>query len=63
MPPIKVPVNFLGGYELARISSMRVCRTQIELHTSLLLQYAIAIAAIVNLLNIKVDDPGRMFKR
>ena len=56
-----VPVNFLGRVELAKICSMSVCRTQTELHTSLLLQYTIDSSAIVNQLNINEDAPGRMF--
>ena len=62
-PPSLAPVNFLGGEEHTKICSMSVRRTQHELYTSLLLQYTIATAAIVNLLNINVDAPGRMFKR
>ena len=62
-PPSLVKVNFLDGEKLAKILSMSVHQTQPELHNSLVLQYTIAMAAIVNQLNINVDAPGRMFKR
>ena len=62
-PPSLVPVNFPGGVELAKICSKSVRRTQLELHTSLLLQYTIASSAVVNQLNINEDAPGQMFVR
>ena len=58
-----VLVNFLGGEKLAKICSKSVRRTQAELRSSLLIQYTIARAAIVNQLNIYEDDLGRMFVR
>ena len=63
MPPSMVPVNFLGGVELAKIYSKSVRRTQSELRSRLLLQYTIASSAVVNELNINDDAPGRMFVR
>ena len=60
-PPSLVPVNFLGGGELAKICSKSVRRTQPELRSSLLLQHTIASSAEVNQLNINEDAPGRMF--
>ena len=62
-PPILVPVNLLGGVDLAKICSKSVRRTQPELLTSLLLQYTTASSAVVNQLNINEDAPGRMFVR
>ena len=47
----------------AKICSKSVRQTQPELHTSLLLQYTIARAAIVNQLNMNEDAPGWMFER
>ena len=63
MPPSLVPVNFQDGEELAKIYSKNIRRAQFELHTSFLLQYTIARAAIVNQLNINENAPGRMFER
>ena len=62
-PPSLVPVNLLGGEELAKICSKSVRRTQPELHKSLLLQYTIAISAEDNQLNINEVALGRMFER
>ena len=62
-PSRLVPVTFLGVEELINICFKSVCRTQPKLHTSLLLQYTIEMAAIVNHLNINVDAPGRVFER
>ena len=56
-------MNFIGGEQLAKICSKRVCRTQPELHTSLLLKYTVAMAARVNQLNMNADAPGQMFER
>ena len=54
-----MPVNFLGGEELAKICSKNVRRTQPELHTSLLLKYTIARAAIDNQLGSPVKNDRR----
>ena len=62
-PPSLVKVNFMGGEEFANVCSESVRRIQPELHTSLLLQYTIAMEDIVNQLNINVDIPGRMLER
>ena len=62
-PPRLVQVNFLGGEELPKICTKSVRRTHPELHTSLLVLYTIAMAAIVNQLNMNVDAPGRVFER
>ena len=56
-------MNFLDEEELAKIFSNSVRRTQPDLHTSLLIQYTIAMEAIVNQLNINVDAPGQMFEQ
>ena len=58
-----VPVNLLGGVELAKICSKGVRRTQHELRSNLLLQYTTASSAVVNQLNINEDAPGRMLVR
>ena len=62
-PPSLVPVNIHGGEKLTNICSKSVHRTQPDLHTSLPLQYTIAMAAIENKLNINVDAPGWKFER
>ena len=59
-PTSLVPVNFLGGEELVKICSKSVRLTQSELHSSLILQYTIARAAMVN---IHDNAPGRLFVR
>ena len=56
-------MNILDGEDLAKISFKIVHHTQPELHTRLFLHYTSATAAIVNLLNINGDAPGRMFER
>ena len=63
IPTSLIPIHFLGGEELVKISSKNVRCTQPELHTRLLLQYASAMTAIVNQLNINGDAPNRMFER
>ena len=55
-------MHFLGGEELAKICFNCVRFTQPERLTRMLLQYTSAMAAIVNLLNINIDDRGRMFE-
>ena len=60
MPTSLVPVNFLGGEELPKITSNSVRRTQPELQTSLPIHYTIAMAAI---LKTNEDAPGQMCVR
>ena len=62
-PPSLVPVHLLEKEELTKICFKCVCHTQLELHMCLRLQYASAMAAIVKILNINWDVPGRLIER